>query len=632
MGLNDLNEELHGRELHLDRTRHATPYEPGEALSPTTAEQFQSQPTWEAQRLTEGEILARRAKRKRFLMITLGSVAFLVLFAGVTLKVRSLLYSEASIDLSMNGPRQVASAETSEFTLVYRNQNWSAIENATVIVSYPDTFQPTADSKIRVNVSQLEIPIGTVNARTDGKVTFSGKFYGSQGDTVYLKARLRYSPSSINSQFEKELQYGVSVKSSVLSIDLLAPQQMANDDIVEYVIDYANRSDKSLANIRVKVEYPERFTFVSAEPSPSEGDSVWYVGTMDPARQGKIIVRGRVSGARDEVKKAKAMIGYFGGGGEFVAYGQSEQLTRIAISPLTITQTINGKSSVTVNAGDVLNYTLEYRNNGTIGFRDVIITMKLDSPILDYRRLTQEGGSYDVTNRTLLWKASDIPGLAKLAPGEGGTIAFSIPVLNPIPASVSGKHFSIETVAKIDSPDIPTPIGANKIIGSNTLITKVNAAVLLKMLLAENDSVFTNQGPLPPVATRETVYTIRIQLNNEYNDVANAKVVIALPSGSHYLKKFAPDTEAVAWNERANELVWDLATYRAERNVTRELRFQVAVTPGLGLIDTDLRLMQSIVFTGKDQFTGQDVRVEQDGKYLLRANGSPLDLKVRANE
>lgn len=628
MGLQDLNEQLHGRDFHLDRARPVTPYEPGGSSESGSTESFAAQEPWTSTRLTEAQVVEKRVRWKRIVTIVLGGVACCALLAGVVLKVRSLLYSEDGVSVALNGPRQVASAETSEFTIVYGNQNWSSINNASLIVSYPDSFQPTADSKIHINASQLEIPLGTVNARSSGKAVFSGKFYGSQGDTIYLKVRIRYSPSSVHSQFEKEIQYGVSVQSSILSIDMLAPQQTANDDIVEYAVDYANKSDKSLSNIRVKLEYPDRFTFVSADPSPSEGDSVWYIGTIDPGARGKIVAKGRILGSRDEVKKARAMIGYFGGGGEFVAYAQSEQLTRIAVSPLSITQTVNGKYDAVVDAGDTLSYAITYRNDGNIGLRDAIVTVRLDSDVLDYRKLEKESGSYDVTNRTLIWKASDIPALAKLAPGDGGTIRFSIPVLDPIPSSVAGKNFSIQTTAKIDSPDLPTPTGANKIIGSNTLLTKVNSSVSIGAYLAENDSMFTGSGPIPPVATKETKYTLKLRLANEYNDVSGAKLTIAFPSGVHYGKKFAPDTEAVEWNERTNTLVWDLATYRAERGASRELRFQVTATPDLGSIDSDLQLMNSIVFTGRDQFTQQDIRVEQNGKYILRPDGSVVNLKV----
>lgn len=584
---------------------------------------------WQATPRPGADVLfLQQQKRKRWGMLLLGGVALLVFLLGAVVKVRSLLYSEDQVSLSVQGPRQVASAESSEFTVVYSNRNWAAIENALLVISYPESFQPEASSGITVNGSQIEIPLGTIRARMDGKAIFAGKFYGSQGDTVYLKMQLRYSPSSISSQFEKEIQYGVSLVSSILSLDMLAPQQAANGDVVEYAIDYANQSDRRLPNIRVKVEYPDRFTFVSSDPVPSEGDSVWYIGTLDSAERGKIIVRGRISGIRDEVKKAKGMIGYFGGGGKFVAYGSSEQMTRIITPPLSIVQTINGKQDLSVNAGDTLEFVLNYRNNGDIGLRDVIITMKLDSDILDYTRLKQSSGSYDVASHTLIWKASDVSGLARLSAGDSGTIVFSVPVLNPIPVSVLGKNFAIQTTAKIDSPDVPTPIGANKVIASNVLLTKVNSAVGIDLVLTNNDSIFTNRGPFSPVVGQESVYTLRFDLSNEYNDITNAKLAIELPSGSRYQKHFAPETEVVDWNERTNTLTWDLATYRAARGKHRELRFQIAVIPDASLINRVLQLVNNAIFTGTDRFTGQDIRIEYDTTHIRDDIGREVVLRV----
>ncbi len=636
MGLQDLNEELHGRDFHLDRMQQHTEYDPTApgAEAGEKRQAFEVASKWQTTERPGGDVIfMQQEKRKHRIALVLGGIALCALLIGSVVKIRSLMYSEEQILLTVNGPRQVASAESSEFTVIYSNKNWSALENVSLVVSYPDGFQPDEDSKIKISGSQLEIPLGKVNARTDGKATFSGKFYGSKGENLFLKMRLRYSPASLSSQFEKEEQFGVSIASSVLALNMIAPQQSSSDSIVEYAIDYISQSDKGLPNIRVKVEYPEQFTFLSAEPAPSEGNSVWYIGTLNPNQTGKILVKGKLAGARDEVKKARASIGYMGGG-KFVAYGVSEQLTRIIIPPLSIVQTINGKRDLSVNAGDVLNFDISYRNDSNIGLRDAIITLNLNSGVLDYWQLKQDKGSFDSANQTLVWKASDIPGLARLNPGEGGTVSFTIPVLNPIPGSVMGKNFSIQTTAKIDSPDIPTPIGSNKIIASNTLMTRVNSSVDIGVYLAQDDSILVGSGPIPPVTGQETLYTLKIRLNNEYNDITGAKLVVTLPSSSRYQQKFAPDTEAVEWNDRTNTLVWDLATYRAARGEKRELRFQVSATPDVSLINNNFSLINGMVFTGKDQFTKQDIRIErnaQDTKYIRNNDGSAVNMTVSGN-
>jgi hypothetical protein len=636
MGLRDLNEELHSRDFHLDRMSHDTAYDPAASGSEAGEKRhaFEETGAWQPTPRPSGDVIfLQQEKRKHRIALVLGGMAILALLIGSVFKIRSLMYSEEQILFSVNGPRQVASAELSEFTVVYSNQNWSALENASLLVSYPDGFQPDEDSQIKISGSQLEIPLGTINARTDGKATFSGKFYGSRGETLFLKMRLRYSPASFSSQFEKEEQYGVSIASSLLALDMIAPQQASSESVVEYALDYMSQSDKSLSNIRVNIVYPPEFTFVSAEPAPSEGNSVWYIGTLNPEQKGKIIVKGKLTGAHDEVKKVEASIGYISSG-KLVAYGFSEQLTRMVVPPLSIVQTINGKRDLNVNAGDRLNFDITYRNESQIGFRDAIVTMHLNSDILDYLQLKQEQGSYDASNQTLVWKASDIPGLARLNPGEGGTISFTIPVLNPLPKSVSGKNFFLQTTAKIDSPDIPTPLGSNKIVSSNTLVTKINSAVSMALYLAQDDSLLVGKGPIPPVAGQETLYTLKIRLNNEYNDVTGAKLVITLPSSSRYQKKIAPDSEAVEWNERTNTLVWDLGTYRAVRGENRELRFQVAATPDISLTNENLLLINKMVFTGKDQFTKEDIRIEknaQETKDIQQVDGTVINMNVQGN-
>jgi hypothetical protein len=74
-----------------------------------------------------------------------------------------------------------------------------------------------------------------------------------------------------------------------------------------------------------------------------------------------------------------------------------------------------------------------------------------------------------------------------------------------------------------------------------------------------------------------------------------------------------------------------LATYRAARGESRELRFQVAVTPDASLMNKDLQLINGLVFTGKDQFTKQDIRIEkgeQETRYIRKEDGGVVDMHV----
>ncbi|MFZ2300135.1 MAG: hypothetical protein WAW00_03310 [Candidatus Moraniibacteriota bacterium] len=616
MGIEDLNEKLHGRDIHLGRAERHTPFDPGRGAGDSNApSQFQKTEAWQQpvvkpsliQRFSLADVETRR--RRKNIAIVIGSIAGLILLGGLIFKVRSMLFSEERVAVSIAGPKDVASAEETTFTITYANDNWAGLNDATLVLVYPESFRLQAGSTVRVNGALAEIPLGGIKANTQGKVPITGKFYGSKGDLVYFKATLRYTPKGVSSIFEKTVEFGVNVASSALSFEITAPLELATGQDVEYVIDYGNKSDEQFSNLRVKLEYPSGFHFVGADPKPSEGDSVWYLGNFKARADGKIIVRGVLSGVREERKLIRGMIGFFQGDGTFVAYAENERQTRIMASPLSISQMVNELTDIAVNPGDTLRYVIRYKNDGTIGVRDAIVTLEIDPSFLDVGRLSLLSGAYDAARKTIVWKASDIPGLGRLEPGASGEITFSVPTTKTFTAT-SGKDIAIRSVAKIDSPDIPTPIGANKIIGSNTLYVKLNALVGIGIKPLYTDMTFVNSGPVPPQVGKETSYTVHLNITNSSNDIRQSRVSVILPTGIRYGGKFFPTGETLAFNERTNELTWELGTFAATRDTPRALAFQISAVPGSNQEGRPLALIKNITFTGQDAFTGQDIRVE----------------------
>ena len=612
MGLQELNDKLHGRELHLDRAREHTPFEPGQgAVDQETVSQFQKTEEWQKPAAATVETIktdfAKQYRRRR-IVIVLGSIAGLILLGGLVFKIRSMLFDENRVVLGIDGPKNVASAEPITFTLTYDNNNLITLNDVTVVLSYPEAFHLEADGNMKVTGLRAEIPIGKINPNAHEKTSITGKFYGSKGDLVYLRATLRYTPSNISSVFEKTTQFGINVATSPLSLEITAPQEMATGQDVEYVVDYSNTGDMAFSNLRVKMVYPDGFSFVSAEPRPSEGNTVWYLGNLTGNAGGKIIIRGVLTGNRDEYKKVNGSLGFFQGDGNFVSYSTGERQTRIIASPLSISQTVNGLLEVNAAPGDVLNYVIHYQNDGQIGLRDAIVTLELDASLLDLSRLSLTRGTYNQAHKMFVWKASDVPSLARLEPGTGGEIFFSVPVANSITS-----QSSIRSVAKIDSPDVPTAIGSNKIIGSSTLYVKLSSLVTVDLKGFYRDAMLSNTGPVPPVVGQETTYTLHLSITNSANELTGAQAAIAFPTGIQYKGKSLPDGETVTFNDRTNELVWDMGTL-SPGNKRREIIFQVGLTPLPNQVDKEAALVNSTVFTAKDTFTGQDIRIEKGTK------------------
>ncbi len=477
--------------------------------------------------------------------------------------------------------------------------------------------------------------IGTLKGKETREIKIKGSFFAAKNTVVYLNAVLEYNPSSLSIKYQAKGQLGVNVESSPLFLEIEAPLEIVSGNKIDYVIDYRNLSAEYFDGVRLKVNYPDGFSFISASSAPSEGDNIWYLGSLRSNQDGKIVITGSLTGVGDEGKIITASLGYSGEGGNFVVYNQKERLTKITSTVLSISQSLNNKTDLNVNSGENLNYIIEYKNNGDIALRDVIITEEIDSKVLDFSKLELKNGSYDASRKMITWRAAEISGLANLAPGEGGKITFSIPVLDRIPVENSNdKNFTASSTAKIDSPSLPETIGSNKIIASNNMTLKLNSRVILDVKGYHKDAVIENFGPIPMKVGQETSFTMHWKIINISNDINEVKVVSSLPSGVKWKGKFSPDSEAVNFNERTNQIEWQIGNLKNGVGIiepAKEVSFQISGIPQANQANKEFLLLNPSILTAKDFFTGTNVEVGV-GEKNNRLKEDPIigdDFRVR---
>ncbi len=632
MPLEELNDKLHSRDVHLDRSGKADMFRPEENQPDVeTLSQFQQTEDWDKRSLplkyevtlpapvravVADDVPAK--KRRKIIAVTFGSVACILLIGGILMKFRSGLFSEENITVNLVGPLEVGSAQSVSYDFEYANTNWMAASNATIIFEYPDSFRPDAALKLTVNKSRAEMTLGDIPSQGRGKVTLSGKFYGSKGGEIKLSGVLRYSPPAFKTAYEKRVERVVRLTSSPLHVEIDAPLELASDQEAQYEVRYSNPGDVAFSNLKIRLEYPAEFVFTDADQKPSQGNSIFDVDTLPAHAEGVVVVRGRLTGARDEQKLVRAEIGIVQGDGTFVAYAENNRKTKIVASPFSIHQTVNGVASTNINPGDTLSYTIEYRNEGNVGIRDAIITTELDSPYIDWSTLTfgnehPRGGAYIQARKVILWKASDIPELSRIEPGQSGKVSFTINTYdNPEKHGVDVRNPMIRSVAKIDSPDIPAIVGYTKVVASNTLAVKMNSRVSGELLGFYQDATLPNSGPIPPVVGQETTYTFHLSLNNSTNEIKDARVSILIPTSVRYTGSKSPESEKTLFNSRTNELIWDIGVFAPDTR--RTIAFQVGLTPEASMVDTEAVLIRQATVTAKDGFTEGNVTIRIDRK------------------
>lgn len=617
MGLQELNENLHRRDFQDERST-KTVYDPD--LAAGTAEVGFESDHWDTSQVRKRETVIGRFIRLSFrfwyVYLAAALVAGFVLIAVNFAWLRSLVFSNDRVTVEISGPTEVASGESVSYRVSFYNMNALEIKNASLSIGFPDAFRIEEAEGLGVSGNVMTADIGTVGKDGSGEFRFSGKFYGTKGSLTYITPTLRYVPADLSAAFEAGGRTGVTIVSSPLFLEAVAPQESMSGNDVEYVVTYRNESDIAYSNVRVFLEYPEGFDFKGAAPRPSEGSAIFRIGELLPHAAGEIRISGALNGESNESKVLAASIGTFQGDGSFLAYERKERLTRMVASPLVIRQTVNGRTDLAVKPGERLAYDLAFSNRGDIGLRDVIVTVELDPSVLDMERLNLSGrGYYDPTRETITWTAADFPELSRLEPGSGGTISFSVAVREDVGVSgEAGKHFSAKTVAKIDSPDVPFVLSSNKIIASNTLEVRVGSVLGFDVLGFHTDSRIPTSGPVPPKVGEETSYELRFRVTNYLNDLSSSRVTITLPPGVRYAGTYDPETEPVSHNARTGEVVWEIGTIPGGGETSRELSILVSVVPGPDRIGDTVMLMKQAEFSAQDVFTDEPVIVGYPSK------------------
>ncbi|NTW30817.1 MAG: hypothetical protein HGA33_06050 [Candidatus Moranbacteria bacterium] len=622
MALEDLNEEVHRRDFDGgDGFR--TEYDPG---STSREEKITfNEGGWDGSqipdRTTYRTMVAAFVSRHRK-QILLGMVGIVIVVAALNYTFfRSVLFAGERVRTETTGPTDVASAESVNYTVHWMNDNVLGVKGLEIVLVFPEEFRPDSLPGMTISGNTATVSVGDVKGGATGNIRFSGKFYGSRGSLTYFRSVAQFTPTGLSGRYESESRFGVTIVSSPLSFDLVAPQEAASGNETEYVISYRNDGDIAFQNLRVRITYPDGFRFNQANPVPTEGETLWNIGGLSPNTGGNIHIRGLLTGGNNQAKTAIVEIGTLQGDGTFLAYDRKDRSTRIIASPLTISQKVGGKKDLTASPGEKLSYQLDYVNAGDIGLRDVIITVEVNAALLDVSQLSlgSGAGSYDVRRGVITWKASDIPNLARLEPRQGGMIQFTVPVRSDID---SGQGLVVRTVAKIDSPDVPFTSQANKVIASDALDVRIGAGARLDAYVSYADAVLPGFGPIPPKVGQETGYTLRFRVTNFLNDLSGTRVVATIPNGARYTGKKSPDTDAVSYNERTGQLIWDIGTMVGGGKSTRELLIQISSVPGPDSVGKQPIILQDSVLEGLDTFTKSSVSVSTGSRMLHDGEGS----------
>jgi len=546
------------------------------------------------------------SKKKKYLFI--GGISISIIFLSV---VGFFVYRDLSsfdrdkIKLEIEGPERAVSGEETRYIVKYENKTKLALTDLRLTFHYPENSIPLESDSL----DQI-IDLPNLESGQSGQIELPVRIIGLKNETKRAWAQLSCQPVNLSAHYTNQAEFLTEIISVPLVLDFDLPQILVGGQSFNFSLRYSNQADVSFEDLQIRLEYPSGFVFQSAEPGSLENDNVWSLGELNEGEQGKIFIQGSVQGEEGDSKSFKASLGLFKDD-QFTVYTETIDGLKISLSPLSVTQTVNDSMDHVAQAGQTLNYRINYQNTTNIGIKNVVIVSKLIGKVLDLTSLDTKKGSFDGLSQTITWNAGNLSALEFLGPGQDGQISFSVRLKDPLPISnYTDKNFIVENIVEIDSLENPLSLENIEIAGQSELITKVASQISLQAQGYHNDDQISNTGPIPPKVGQMTTYTIKWRLVNTSNDLDQVKVRAFLPPHVKWMNRTSPANADLSYNSQTGELIWDIGDLPAATGVllpVKAVAFQVGIVPGTVHLGNSMELIGSSQVTGQDNFVNLEL-------------------------
>ncbi len=515
---------------------------------------------------------------------------------------RERVFSKEVLKLEILGKEKVKVGEEIEYTLKYKNNGNFTLEDITLIFELPENSL-VEDNRIRITKNLEDIYPGQERV-----MQFKARIFGKENDLKEARAWLSYRPKNLKANFESETTFTTEIEFVPLTLEFDLPSRLEKEKEVQFSLNYFSNLDYTLSNLGIRVEYPESFQFISAEPEPLE-KTEWEIPVLEKAGGGRIKVRGEVKGEPGQKQKFQAQLGIWQDG-EFIVLRETTKEIEIIEPLLYISQQINGVSDYIASPGEELHYEIFFRNIGQTPFENQFLITRLSGEAIDLSSLKSDLGQVNPNDNLVVWDWKQVPELRFLDVKEEGKVEFTLELKENWQVLEDNKG---ETTIKNE---------VNLSQMTQEFETKVNSKLEVVQKGYFESEIFENSGPIPPKAEEETTYTIVWEAKNYYNKTENVKIRATLPENVELTGKILPEEEVdkFSFDPESREVVWVVTenTMRAGEGVLNDpprVTFQVKLTP------TETQRGFSATVIGKVQIKGEDKWTEM----RIEAIDEPID-------
>lgn len=521
----------------------------------------------------------------------------------------SNIVSSRNVSILVDGPTSIKAGEALSLQIVIENKNNTALEFSDLMVEFP---QGTRVAKnLEEELTRFRKSLGTIAPRKTVTETVDAALFGQEGDEKEITITLEYRAEDSNAIFVAEKKYQAHISSSPFSISVSAPEEVSAKQEFAFEVALSSKTDQTVEDVLIALDYPFGFSFTSASPEPSFGNSVWSLGDLPKGGTRTVTIRGTLEGQDGDEKNFRIE----GGLAEAsdaqklgVVYGTSLKTVRIVRPSLGVSSVIGGNDAdeVAISSGTRVEAEVRLVNNTPTKITDARVAATFSGEVLEKTSVSVPSGFYRSIDNTVIWDKNAVVALKEIAPGESVRLPFSFTSLSPLGSPVRIKNPVIALTIVAEGKNI-TGEGTLKDIRVETAqLAKVNSDTRLTQRAVYYEGPFASTGPVPPKAETETTYTVFWTIVNTANDLRDVAVEARLPAYMRWVGAVSPSSEKISYDSDTRIVKWrtgDVLAWRGVASLPHEVAFQVGLLPSVTQIGHAPVLIEEAVFSGTDEFT-----------------------------
>lgn len=504
------------------------------------------------------------------------------------------------VSLAIEAPDISASGSEISYEILVKNLTNIKLEGLQLEIFYPKGFTFLDATLDPQEAGGNKFALADLTSQEERAVVIVGTLEGAPQEVKVIGAKLHWVPENFRSSFSVSAQAATEMTAPDLSFRLVAPSHLVMGQKISYEMQITNISKRPFPAVAVKIAYPEKFSFLEANPPAADTINKWELLNIGVNESRVIKASGILSEQAGKEAFASAELFIRDTSGTISPAGRSFAFTQILNSPINLSHRLVNRSDTPL-PGEELRYEINYQNVSRVGLNNVVISVTFQTPTVDFSQFDSANGQ--LAGNAVVWIPAAAPELLTVDPGELGKFDLRIPILTLAELAPSGgsgggqKNPTVVSRVQFHSKEFPEEIAASEIevkVRSELLVTAEAAAL--------------GGGR----------YRIDLFVANGVNDVKEAILTATVPQAGaiFFTETIAPlDEQAnVQFIPDAGLLRWDLGRVFAFAGSFHEARRLSFVLGG----NQSPILLQDIRVEGVDEFTGDRLTSKTIDKVTAR--------------